>query len=142
MSAEGDQRPDVEVPDVIPDKELLSLKIKELNRRVKEKVVTKGTRVTRDLGVQLKIRRRTLKNRNYATSCREKKELEIRNLERKRDAELQEVKIQEAENENLRMNISDMAEKYDRILEFAAEKNVIIGAMTNYHICPGQRPSD
>jgi len=137
MSAEGDPRPDVEVPDVIPDKELLSLEIKELNRRVKEKGVT------RDLGVQLKIRRRTLKNRNYATSCREKKDLEIRNLERKRDAELEEVKIQEAENENLRVNISDMAEKYERILEFAAEKNIILGAtMTSYHICPGQRPSD
>ena len=41
--------------------ELISIEIKELNRKVKEKGVSK------ELGVQLKHRRRTLKNRNYAT---------------------------------------------------------------------------
>jgi len=136
MSAEGDPRPDIGFSDVIPDKELLSLDVKELNRVVKEKGVT------REVGTLLKIRRRTLKNRNYSTSCREKRDLEIRNLERKRDAELGAVKIQEAEIEKLKVNISKMSEKYEIILEFAAEKNVDLGAMRNYHICPGERPSD
>jgi len=136
MSAEGEPRPDIEVPDIIPDKELLSLEIKELNRKVKEKGVS------RELGVQLKHRRRTLKNRNYASSCREKRDLEISKLERDRNTELEEVKTQEAENEKLRMTISTMAEKYDRILEFAAENNVNLESVTNYNISPGERPSD
>lgn len=136
MSMAEEASPHVEVPKLIQDKELISIEIKELNRKVKEKGVSK------ELGVQLKHRRRTLKNRNYATSCREKKDLEIRNLEQNKNAELQELKIQEEENSKLRENISKMAERYERILEFATENNVNLESMTGYQICPGERPSD
>jgi len=136
MSMAEEAGPHVEVPKLIQDKELISIEIKELNRKVKEKGVSK------ELGVQLKHRRRTLKNRNYATSCREKKDLEIRNLEQDKNAELQELKNQEEENSKLRENISKMAERYERILEFATENNVNLESMTGYQICPGERPSD
>jgi len=136
MSMAEEASPHVEVPKLIQDKELISIEIKELNRKVKEKGVSK------ELGVQLKHRRRTLKNRNYATSCREKKDLEIRNLEQNKNAELQELKNQEEENSKLRENISKMAERYERILEFATENNVNLESMTGYQICPGERPSD
>jgi len=136
MSMAEEASPHVEVPKLIQDKELISIEIKELNRKVKEKGVSK------ELGVQLKHRRRTLKNRNYATSCREKKDLEIRNLEQDKNAELQELKNQEEENSKLRENISKMAERYERILEFATENNVNLESMTGYQICPGERPSD
>jgi hypothetical protein len=54
---------DLEAPfcDVITDFELASLNIKDLNRKLKEKGLCKDT-IER-----LKQRRRTLKNRKYAT---------------------------------------------------------------------------
>jgi hypothetical protein len=125
-----------EVSETIPDKELLSLEIKELNRKVKEKGVS------REVGARLKQRRRALKNRNYASSCREKKDLEISNLEDQRNAELEEVKLLEDQNEKLRSDLINMAEKYERIFEFATENNVNLGAVPVYHACPGERPSD
>ncbi len=47
--------------DVVTDDELASLNIKDLNRKLKEKGLNK------DLIEKLKQRRRTLKNRKYAT---------------------------------------------------------------------------
>jgi hypothetical protein len=41
--------------------DLVHIEIKELNKKIKEKGVSK------ELAVRLKQRRRTLKNRNYAT---------------------------------------------------------------------------
>lgn len=136
MSMEAELMPDVEAAKIIPDKELVSIEIKDLNRKVKERGVSK------ELGVRLKHRRRTLKNRNYASSCREKKDIEIRNLERDKNAELKELKAQEEENEELRENIRKMASRYERILEFATLNNVNLEDMTSYQICPGERPSD
>ena len=55
---------------VVSDDELASLNIKDLNRTLKEKGLPKETIE------KLKQRRRTLKNRKYATDCREKKDSE------------------------------------------------------------------
>ena len=46
---------------IVPDDELSSLNIKDLNRKLKEKGLSKDTIE------KLKQRRRTLKNRRYAT---------------------------------------------------------------------------
>jgi len=135
MSMEEELRPDVEAAKIITDKELVKIEIKELNKKVKEKGVSK------ELGVRLKQRRRTLKNRNYATSCREKRDIEITNLERDKNAELQELRILEEENDKLRENVSKMAARYERILEFATQNNVNLDDMT-YQISPGERTSD
>ena len=53
--------PDLETAKVIDDKDLIDIEIKELNKKIKEKGLPK------ELAVKLKQRRRTLKNRNYAT---------------------------------------------------------------------------
>lgn len=47
--------------DIVSDDELASMNIKDLNRRLKEKGLSK------DVIEKLKQRRRTLKNRKYAT---------------------------------------------------------------------------
>ena len=62
MSGSGDELlPDLETAKVIDDKDLIDIEIKELNKKIKEKGLPK------ELAVKLKQRRRTLKNRNYAT---------------------------------------------------------------------------
>ena len=69
-------KPDAEANSIISDKDLINIDIKELNRMLKERGIAK------ELPVRLKQRRRTLKNRNYASSCREKKDEEIMSLEK------------------------------------------------------------
>jgi len=56
-----DLEADHQFSDVITDEELSSLNIKDLNRRLKEKGLSKESIE------KLKQRRRTLKNRKYAT---------------------------------------------------------------------------
>ena len=77
-SFQGDDelKPDAEANSIISDRDLINIDIKELNKMLKERGIAK------ELSVRLKQRRRTLKNRNYASSCREKKDEEIMNLEK------------------------------------------------------------
>ena len=58
---EDELKPDAEASRVIADKDLIDIDIKELNKMLKERGVAK------ELAVRLKQRRRTLKNRNYAS---------------------------------------------------------------------------
>merc|ERR1739846_16479 len=67
---------------IVSDDELASLNIKDLNRKLKERGLPKETIE------KLKQRRRTLKNRKYATDCREKKDSEVHTLESSKDNEV------------------------------------------------------
>merc|ERR1712088_86770 len=80
---------------VMSDHELSSLNIKDLNRKLKEKGLSK------EMIEKLKQRRRTLKNRKYATDCREKKE-----------------------NEELRETLVKLKNHYAKVLEFAKKNNI------------------
>ena len=73
---EEELKPDAEANRIISDADLIHIDIKELNKMLKERGIAK------ELSVRLKQRRRTLKNRNYASSCREKKDEEISQLEK------------------------------------------------------------
>ena len=92
--------------------------------------------------MRLKQRRRTLKNRNYASSCREKKDEEIMSLEKLKGEfiegdedndddsddvageEIDEVTKMEDENTRIQDEIKQMETKYQMILEFAREQNL------------------
>ena len=91
--------------------------------------------------MRLKQRRRTLKNRNYASSCREKKDEEIMLLEKLKGEviegdddnedivdvageEIDEVTKMEDENTRIQDEIKQMETKYQMILEFAREQNL------------------
>ena len=65
-----------------------------------------------------------MKNRNYASSCREKKDEEIMGLERLKGQEVDEVDRMEEENKRIREEIEQMEKKYSRIVEFARENNL------------------
>jgi len=119
MSGFDDElRPDAEASRVVCDEELINIEIKELNKKIKDKGVSK------ELAIRLKQRRRTLKNRNYATSCREKKDAEICSLEGERNRELEELKELEDANQKIRERVENMARQYNRVLEFAQENNL------------------
>ena len=76
--------------------------------------------------MRLKQRRRTLKNRNYASSCREKKDEEILTLEKLKGDEIDEVTRMEDENTRIQEEIKAMENKYQMILEFARDQNLEI----------------
>jgi len=133
-----DLLPDLETARVIDDKDLIDIEIKELNKKIKEKGITK------ELAVKLKQRRRTLKNRNYATSCREKKDAEITGLEDIREKEREELQELEDGNQKLREAVEKLKSNYEVMLEFAQQQNLdpTSGADPSYPLSPKQRDSD
>ena len=72
----------------------------------------------------MKQRRRTLKNRNYASSCREKKDEEILTLEKEKGSEVEEITRMEEENEMIQKDIEQMKRKYRLLEQFAKEQNL------------------
>ena len=76
--------------------------------------------------MRLKQRRRTLKNRNYASSCREKKDEEILTLEKEKGSEVEEITRMEEENEMIQKDIEQMKRKYRLLEQFAKEQNLEI----------------
>ena len=74
----------------------------------------------------MKQRRRTLKNRNYASSCREKKDEEILTLEKEKGSEVEEITKMEEENEMIQKDIEQMKRKYRLLEQFAKEQNLEI----------------
>lgn len=133
-----DLLPDLETARVIDDKDLIDIEIKELNKKIKEKGITK------ELAVKLKQRRRTLKNRNYATSCREKKDAEITGLEDIREKEREELQELEDGNQKLREDVEKLKSNYEMILEYAQQSNLDPTTIedASYPLSPNQRDSD
>jgi len=100
------------------DEELSTLNIKDLNRKLKERGLQKG------VIEKIKQRRRTLKNRKYATDCREKKDVEVHNLEGTKDIESGDIGALEAENERLRDGLNKIKRHYATMLEFAKKNDI------------------
>merc|ERR1712048_996254 len=95
---------------IISDSDLINIDIKELNKMLKERGIAK------ELSVRLKQRRRTLKNRNYASSCREKKDEEILTLEKLKGDEIDEVSKMEEGNIRIKDEIKAMEEKFNLVI--------------------------
>jgi len=103
---------------IMTDQELSNLNIKDLNRKLKEKGMSK------EMIEKLKQRRRTLKNRKYATDCREKKDCEVQSLEVTKDGEAENLGGIEKENEELRATLVKLKNHYAKVLEFAKKNNI------------------
>ena len=129
------------------DEELSSMNIKDLNKKLKERGLPKS------VIEKLKQRRRTLKNRKYATewvfrsswsiiavawvkaefltfgltlffSCREKKESEVQDLEGTKDTEYNDFSHIQEENEQLRESVEKLKRNYAKVVEFAKKNNI------------------
>jgi len=79
------------------DVELCIIKTKDLNNLLKSKNIPKNR------AAEIKERRRTLKNRGYASSSRDKKTLEDTRLEREKERLIQEVKMLDQEAKEVEM---------------------------------------
>merc|ERR1712241_1037981 len=106
----------------ISDEELVTLSVRDLNRHLK----IRG--LTRDEIVQMKQRRRTLKNRGYAASCRikrleQKDELECEKGKEFEDLDKLQVEIQD-DNINLREEVEGLHRKFEALKRFAAQKKI------------------
>jgi len=104
----------------ITDEELVTFNVKELNRILK----TKG--ISREQINNIKQRRRTLKNRGYAATVRVKREESKGELENKLTMVDNEEKRHRMEMSQLSSDIDRIKRMYTAILRYAARSNIHI----------------
>ncbi|KAI1291961.1 Transcription factor MafK [Halotydeus destructor] len=110
---------------VISDDDLVTLSVRELNRHLKNSGLTKQEIV------RMKQRRRTLKNRGYAASCRNKR-LEVKGgLEGERQRVISDIKRIKEENQSIRQEVEDIKEKFDEVKRFALQHGISLPVELN-----------
>nr|CAH0102323.1 unnamed protein product [Daphnia galeata] len=102
----------------ISDDELVSISVRDLNRQLK----LRG--LTREEIVRMKQRRRTLKNRGYAASCRIKRIEQKDELEQEKVGELSETEKLAEDNGKIRDEIEALHRKYEALQKFALQKKI------------------
>uniref|UniRef100_A0A3P9IEK3 V-maf avian musculoaponeurotic fibrosarcoma oncogene homolog K n=2 Tax=Oryzias latipes TaxID=8090 RepID=A0A3P9IEK3_ORYLA len=96
---------------VLSDDELVAMSVRELNQHLRG--------LTKEDVVRLKQRRRTLKNRGYAASCRIKRVTQKEELERQKIELQQEVEKLARENASMRLELDALRAKYEALQCFA-----------------------
>ncbi|KAK5866330.1 hypothetical protein PBY51_020530 [Eleginops maclovinus] len=95
----------------LTDDELVTMSVRELNQHLRG--------LTKDEILQLKQRRRTLKNRGYAASCRVKRVTQKEELEKQKTVLQQEVDKLANENASMRVELDALRSKYEALQSFA-----------------------
>ncbi|XP_078096339.1 transcription factor MafK isoform X2 [Mustelus asterias] len=95
----------------LSDQELVSMTVRELNQHLRG--------LSKEEIVQLKQRRRTLKNRGYAASCRVKRVTQKEELQRQWSDLQQEVAKLTRENANMRLELDCLHSKYEALQKYA-----------------------
>uniref|UniRef100_D3TS44 BZIP transcription factor MafK n=1 Tax=Glossina morsitans morsitans TaxID=37546 RepID=D3TS44_GLOMM len=104
----------------INDDDLVSISVRDLNRTLKMRGLN------REEIVRMKQRRRTLKNRGYAASCRIKRIEQKDVLESEKSHEWLELEQMHEDNEQISKEIENWKKKYMALLEFAAQNDIPI----------------
>ncbi|XP_055379152.1 transcription factor MafG isoform X1 [Condylostylus longicornis] len=105
------------IPD-ISDEELVTISVRDLNRTLK----LRG--LTREEIIRMKQRRRTLKNRGYAASCRIKRIEQKDVLETEKSHEWRGLEMMREDNESIRVEIEAWRNKYDALKRFAIANKI------------------
>ncbi|KAL6259588.1 transcription factor MafG [Pogonomyrmex barbatus] len=104
----------------ISDDDLVTISVRDLNRQLK----LRG--LSREEIVRMKQRRRTLKNRGYAASCRIKRIEQKDELESEKSQEYRDMEAMQEDNNRMREEIESWHSKYQALKKFAQEKKIII----------------
>lgn len=102
----------------ITDDELVSISVRDLNRTLK----LRG--LSRDEIVRMKQRRRTLKNRGYAASCRIKRIEQKDELESERSLEFNDMETMQDDTSVIRDETESWKNKYEALRKFAISKKI------------------
>uniref|UniRef100_A0A6M2DID4 Putative bzip transcription factor mafk n=1 Tax=Xenopsylla cheopis TaxID=163159 RepID=A0A6M2DID4_XENCH len=102
----------------ISDDELVTISVRDLNRQLK----LRG--LSREDIVRMKQRRRTLKNRGYAASCRIKRIEQKDELETEKSQEWRDMEMMQEDNTRIMEEIMAWRGKYDALKKFAASKKI------------------
>lgn len=102
----------------ISDDELVSISVRDLNRTLKMRGLS------REEIIRMKQRRRTLKNRGYAASCRNKRIEQKDDLASERVDVEQELTQLKDDNNTLQEEIDAWHNKYEALRRFAEQRNI------------------
>lgn len=112
----------------ICDRQLIELSVRELNRHLK------SSRFSKDQVQRMKQRRRTLKNRGYAASCRNKRFQKKGELEIQKSEELKEIEALTNEICRYKDLISQIRGKITECLVFARRHDIDLNTCYNYRL--------
>ncbi|KAG2464673.1 MAFK factor, partial [Polypterus senegalus] len=109
---------------ILSDDQLMSLTVRELNHHLRG--------LSKEEVLRLKQRRRTLKNRGYAASCRVKRVSQKEALEQQKQELQHEVQRLSWENASMRQELDDLNARFEALQRFA--RSVAHGPVTPHKV--------